>query len=64
MTLSSEETLNLALYVPHSGNVVIRTRQQVVALVAPLNGLNEMIFICPLRYFIIALRNTYVPQLN
>lgn len=64
MPLRLKQSQNFTLNVPDSSNVVVSAREQVVALVAPLNGLDEVVLVRALRHFFITLRYTYVPQLN
>ena len=64
MPLRLKQSQYFTLNVPDSSNVVVSAREQVVALIAPLNGLDKVVLVRALRYFFITLRNTYMPQLN
>ena len=64
MPLCSKEALDFALDVPDPSNVIVGASKQIVTLVAPLNGLDEVVLVGTLRHFIIALRQTDMPQLN
>lgn len=64
MALSSEKTLNLSLDVPDACYVVVGAGEQVLSMVAPLEGLDEVVLVCPRRHVIVNLRQADVPELN
>ena len=64
MALCSEQTLNLSLDVPDACYVVVGAGEQVLAMVAPLEGLDEVVLVCPRRHVIVNLRKADVPELN
>ena len=58
-----EEALKLALHAPNSRNVVISACQEAFAIVAPLNGRDEMVVISSLRHLRL-ICHAYMPQLH
>lgn len=63
MTLCSKESLDFALDVPDASNVVVRTSEQKLALIAPLYWLYEVILIGPLGDLGIPWRQANMPEL-